>query len=143
MVVKKTFRYSNVFFLQPLMPQFRHSEHYYGKRYTCICSVITVKDAMSNWKSSIKIRILLLLGAGMLGFAAGSVALSGAPVENKGAAEIKLANGKRGPVPFPHRRHQDKLGDCDICHSVFPQKAGIIEELKAQDKLKKHDIYPY
>ncbi len=33
MVVKKTFRYSNVFFLQPLMPQFRHSEHYYGKRY--------------------------------------------------------------------------------------------------------------
>jgi len=21
------------FFLQPLMPQFRHSEHYYGKRY--------------------------------------------------------------------------------------------------------------
>ncbi len=23
------------FFLQPLMPQFRHSEHYYGKRYKC------------------------------------------------------------------------------------------------------------
>jgi hypothetical protein len=95
---------------------------------------------MANWKSSIKIRILLLLGAGMLFFTAGSVALSAAPVENKGAAEIKLANGKRGPVPFPHRRHQDKLGDCDICHSVFPQKAGIIEELKAQGKLKKKHV---
>jgi hypothetical protein len=95
---------------------------------------------MANWKSSIKIRILLLLGAGMLFFTSGSVALSAAPVENKGAAEIKLANGKRGPVPFPHRRHQDKLGDCDICHSVFPQKAGIIEELKAQGKLKKKHV---
>jgi hypothetical protein len=72
-----------------------------------------------------KIRLLLLLGAGMLFFAAGSVALSVAPVENKGAAEIKLAGGKRGLVAFPHHRHQDKLGDCDICHSVFPQEAGI------------------
>jgi len=34
-VVKKTFRYSNVFptTVQPFMPQFRISEHYYGKRY--------------------------------------------------------------------------------------------------------------
>jgi hypothetical protein len=87
-----------------------------------------------------KSRTLLLLGAGMLFFTSGSVALSAAPVENKGAAEIKLANGKRGPVPFPHRRHQGKLGDCDICHSVFPQKAGIIEELKAQGKLKKKHV---
>ncbi|MEE9496149.1 MAG: cytochrome c3 family protein [Desulfobacterales bacterium] len=87
-----------------------------------------------------KSRILLLLGAGMLFFTSGAVALSGAPVENKGAAEIKLPGGKRGPVPFPHHRHQDKLGDCDICHSVFPQKAGIIEELKAQGKLKKKHV---
>lgn len=92
-----------------------------------------------------KIRTLLLLGAviliaGMLFFTAGSIALSDAPVENKGAAEIKLAGGKRGPVPFPHHRHQDKLGDCDICHSVFPQEAGIIERLKAQGKLKKKHV---
>jgi len=34
-VVKKTFRYSNVFFttVQSLMPHFRISEHYYGKPY--------------------------------------------------------------------------------------------------------------
>ena len=87
-----------------------------------------------------KIRALLLLGAGLLFFAAVSVPLSGAPVENKGAAEIKLAGGKRGLVAFPHHRHQDKLGDCDICHSVFPQEAGIIEKLKAQGKLKKKHV---
>jgi hypothetical protein len=87
-----------------------------------------------------KIRILLLLGAGLLFFPAGSVVLSAVPVENKGAAEIKLPGGKRGLVPFPHHRHQDKLGDCDICHSVFPQKAGIIAELKAQGKLKKKHV---
>jgi len=87
-----------------------------------------------------KIRSLLLLGAGMLVFAAGSIALSGAPVENKGAAEIILPGGKRGLVPFPHHQHQDKLGDCDICHSFFPQKAGIIKALKAQGKLKKKHV---
>ena len=92
-----------------------------------------------------KTRILFLvgaaaLGAGMLFYTAGSIALSGAPVENKGAAEIKLLGGKRGPVPFPHQQHQDKLGDCDICHSVFPQKAGIIEALKSEGKLKKKHV---
>ncbi len=30
---QKNVRYSNVFFLQPLMPHFRISEHYYEKRY--------------------------------------------------------------------------------------------------------------
>ena len=92
-----------------------------------------------------KIKKLLLVGAvilsaGMLFFTAGSIALSSAPVENKGAAEIKLPGGKRGLVPFPHHQHQDKLGDCDICHSVFPQKAGIIEVLKAEGKLKKKHV---
>lgn len=92
---------------------------------------------MLNGRSSMKIRLLLLLGTGMLFFAAVSIALSSAPVENKGAAEIKLPGGKQGLVPFPHHQHQDKLGDCEICHSVFPQKAGVIKELKAQGKLKK------
>jgi hypothetical protein len=91
-----------------------------------------------------KIRILLpgaaILAAGMLFFGAGSVALSKAPVENKGAAEIKLPGGKRGSVPFPHHQHQNKLGDCDICHAVFPQEAGIIETLKAEGKLKKKHV---
>ena len=57
--------------------------------------------------------------------------------QNKGAKDIELFGGKRGKVPFPHHRHQDKLGNCDICHTVFEQKSGIIDELKAQGKLKK------
>jgi hypothetical protein len=76
----------------------------------------------------------------MIVVAGGSVALSEVAKINKGAEKIKLVAGRRGPVSFPHRRHQDKLGDCDICHSIFPQKAGIIEELKAQGKLKKKQI---
>lgn len=92
-----------------------------------------------------KIRILLLvtaviLSAGILLFNTATVALSGTPVENKGAAEIKLPAGKRGDVLFPHRRHQDKLGDCNICHSVFPQKAGVIKALKSEGKLKKKHV---
>jgi hypothetical protein len=87
-----------------------------------------------------KVRILLLLVAGLLFFTSGLVALSDTPIENKGAAEINLPGGKRGPVPFPHHRHQDNLSDCDICHSVFPQKAGIIEALKNQGKLKKKHV---
>lgn len=63
-----------------------------------------------------------------------------AAVENKGAERITLAGDKSGKVSFPHHRHQDVLVDCKICHSIFPQKAGIIEELKAQGKLVKKQI---
>ena len=57
--------------------------------------------------------------------------------QDKGPADIELEGGTRGRVPFPHHRHQESLGDCNICHSVFPQKSGSIEELKAQGKLEK------
>ena len=88
----------------------------------------------------IKIRIFLLLCVGMLMVAAGSLATSGVATQNRGAAEINLPGGTKGLVQFPHHRHQDKLGDCEICHSVFPQKAGIIGELKAQGKLEKKQV---
>ncbi|MGD2013694.1 MAG: cytochrome c3 family protein [Desulfobacterales bacterium] len=67
---------------------------------------------------------------------ASSVAFS-ADEQDKGAENIEMAGGKRGNVPFPHHQHQERLVDCQTCHSVFPQKAGSIEELKAQGKLKK------
>ena len=60
--------------------------------------------------------------------------------QNQGAAEIVLDGGTSGNVHFPHRQHQEKLRDCAICHSVYPQKAGSIEELKAQGKLVKKEI---
>jgi uncharacterized membrane protein len=63
-----------------------------------------------------------------------------AQTPNTGAAEIVLDGGTSGSVAFPHQRHQAKLADCTICHSAFPQKAGAIEELKAQGKLAKKQI---
>ena len=68
---------------------------------------------------------------------AGSSVVSSMESQDKGAHDIELQGGKRGKVPFPHHQHQEKLSDCKLCHSVFPQKAGSIEELKAQGKLKK------
>jgi len=60
--------------------------------------------------------------------------------QNQGAAEIVLDGGTTGNVSFPHRRHQENLVDCAVCHSAYPQKAGSIEELKAQGKLAKKEI---
>ena len=71
--------------------------------------------------------------------AAGWAWASNAP-QNKGSAEIVLEGGTSGKVTFPHQRHQEKLTDCNICHSVFPQKAGAIEELKARGTLAKKQV---
>ena len=58
---------------------------------------------------------------------------------DKGAENIEMDGGRSGRVPFPHHRHQKTLGDCAICHSVFPQEAGSIEALKANGQIaKKH-----
>ena len=82
--------------------------------------------------------VLLLMFAGIL-FCTG-IAGSGEDVENKGAEIILLSGGKMRDVHFPHHRHQDVLGDCNICHDLFPQKLGSIKELKNQGKLKKKQV---
>jgi hypothetical protein len=46
--------------------------------------------------------------------------------------------GKMRNIHFPHHRHQNALDDCNICHDLFPAKAGSIAELKAQGRLKKN-----
>ena len=73
----------------------------------------------------------------MVALLAGSMAVVSLAVENPGAEKIELDGGQRGKVPFPHRQHQKNLGDCQICHSVFPQESGAIEKLKKQGTLKK------
>jgi hypothetical protein len=132
---------------RPKVKAFRHADgslrnrqpenQHTGGTTSRILQAMVRTAALSNGKSLMKIRIFLLLSMAMLMVAAGSQATSGTATENKGAAEIKIPGGTRGPILFPHHLHQDKLGDCGICHSVFPQKAGIIEELKEQGKLKK------
>ncbi len=59
---------------------------------------------------------------------------------DKGAKEITIPGGKKGPVRFPHSVHQEELKDCKLCHDLFPQKPGIIQELKDQGKLKKKKV---
>jgi hypothetical protein len=61
--------------------------------------------------------------------------LIAAAVENKGAEQITIDGGERGTVAFPHHQHQNKLGDCKICHSYFPQQPRAIEQLKKEGKL--------
>jgi hypothetical protein len=53
----------------------------------------------------------------------------------KGAEALVIDGGGRGPVPFGHH-HQAALGDCNLCHAVFPREAGSIQRLKADGTLK-------
>lgn len=55
--------------------------------------------------------------------------------ENKGAEKIIISGGKRGDVSFPHRRHQDTLKDCNVCHVLFPQLPRSIHTQKEAGKL--------
>ena len=82
-----------------------------------------------------KMRMIVLVLIALMLVTGGAVALCIAD-QDKGAQDIELAGGKRGNVPFPHHRHQETSADCNICHGVFEQKAGSIEELKTQGKLK-------
>ena len=68
------------------------------------------------------------------------LATVGFAVENKGAQEIQIDGGSRGIVPFPHRIHQDKLGDCNICHAVFPQALQSLNKLKKDGQLKPKEV---
>ncbi len=59
---------------------------------------------------------------------------------DKGAQQIILEGGSRGPVPFPHHRHQRILDDCKVCHELFPQERGGIVKLKNEGRLMKKQI---
>ncbi len=61
-------------------------------------------------------------------------------MQNQGNEKIDLDGGEKGNIDFSHRIHQNALGDCNICHAVFPKKAGIIKELKTQKKLRKRQV---
>ena len=57
-----------------------------------------------------------------------------------GAEHLALEGGSRGVVPFPHHLHQRTLGDCNACHTLFPQEIGAIERLKSEGKLVKKQV---
>ncbi len=57
-----------------------------------------------------------------------------------GAESMLLNGGTRGKVPFPHRTHQAVLTDCNNCHDLFPQEAGVIDQRKKAGELKKKQV---
>jgi hypothetical protein len=57
-----------------------------------------------------------------------------------GAAEMVLPGGKTGGVPFPHRQHQQTVGDCMACHDLFPQETGAISDAIDAGRLKKKQV---
>lgn len=61
-------------------------------------------------------------------------------MENKGAEKITLDGGTRGMVSLPHHHHQRVLGDCKICHTLFPQESGSIARLKKEGLLLKKQV---
>lgn len=61
-------------------------------------------------------------------------------VENKGAENIQIDGGSRGEVPFTHRSHQDRLADCNVCHTLFPQESQSLAKLKETGQLKPKDV---
>jgi hypothetical protein len=64
----------------------------------------------------------------------------GFAMENKGAEKIQIDGGSRGAIPFPHRSHQDSLGDCNICHTMFPQEPQSLAKLKENGQMKPKNV---
>jgi hypothetical protein len=67
-------------------------------------------------------------------------AFSAVALENMGAAKISLNGGSRGIVPFPHHDHQNRLQDCQKCHTLFPQEQDSIDKMKEEGKLVKKQV---
>jgi hypothetical protein len=55
---------------------------------------------------------------------------------SQGPSHIDIFGGQSGKVPFPHIQHQERLKDCNVCHSVFPQATDAIKKMKEQGALK-------
>ena len=83
-----------------------------------------------------KIKIMIAMGICLILAVVTVIAAE----QNKGAAEMTIDGKGRGPVPFKHELHQTVLGDCMVCHDVFPQTAGSINDLKEKGNLKKKQV---
>ena len=80
-------------------------------------------------------RMIVVFCAGVL--LASSLVIA---AQNQGPAAIEMDGGSRGKVPLPHLTHQKVLQDCNACHSIFPQKMGSIQTMKAEGSLKSKHV---
>jgi c(7)-type cytochrome triheme protein len=59
---------------------------------------------------------------------------------NKGAALINLYSGKKKSIQFPHATHQTSIGDCSVCHTLFPMTKDTIRERIEQGTMEKKTV---
>lgn len=69
------------------------------------------------------ILTIALLAAAAIGFSSFSSFAS----QNMGEAQITIPGEKKEDVIFPHKDHQDRLKDCQVCHYNFAQEKGAIQ----------------
>ncbi len=74
---------------------------------------------------SVTLAALMLIAMAGIGLAA-----------KKGPTDIDIFGGKSGNVPFPHAQHQQRINDCNVCHSVFPQETDAIKKMKTKGTIK-------
>lgn len=90
---------------------------------------------------SIMMFLALILAAGLAIGAAEKMGDYEIQHEDVGPDKFVLEGGVPGGVPFPHRAHQSALEqNCEICHELFPQKRGSIQELVEAEKLRKKEV---
>jgi cytochrome c-type protein NrfB len=94
-----------------------------------------------NTETTYSRREKMLKKAIIIGIAVLSLAFVGtAFAGGMGAANMTLDGGSLGNVAFPHHLHQTKLGNCNICHKLFPKEAGAIKKGIADGSLKKKQV---
>jgi cytochrome c553 len=77
----------------------------------------------------------------VMGLWLGIAHLSGASeAVDKGPETLILQSGPVSPSLVPHWKHQELLGRCEPCHDLFPRKAGSVDALKTEGKLKKKQV---
>ncbi|WP_319405583.1 cytochrome c3 family protein [uncultured Desulfosarcina sp.] len=75
--------------------------------------------------------LVIAVAAAVLGFFAAIAAAA-----NHGPETINIFGGQSGNVPFTHAQHQNRLNDCNVCHSIFPQETDAIKRMKESGALK-------
>lgn len=100
------------------------------------CSCLLSVFINANRERRMKINRFFFVFSGVLFLAVTAVA-----AQDMGAENMVLHGGSKGEVPFPHHLHQEVLGgDCNACHSFFPQEKGAIEKNKSTGELKKKAV---
>lgn len=60
--------------------------------------------------------------------------------DSANSGKMMLHGGSSGDVYFDHGHHQTVLKDCTLCHQVFPQETGSIQNMIKSGSLKPKQV---